>query len=208
MLTHAQIWRAIDRLAERHGLSASALARRAGLDPTSFNRSKREQPDGRSRWPSTESIAKILAATSTSLDDFMSLLDDAVAARRAIPLIGFAQAGGGGYFDDAGFPVGGSWDEIAFPNVGDEHAYALEISGDSMLPLYRDGDLVVVSPAAPVRRGDRVIVKTREGEVLAKELKRRTARTLELRSLNPEHADRVLQEKDIAWVARVLWASQ
>ena len=138
----------------------------------------------------------------------MGLLDDAVAARRAIPLIGFAQAGGGGYFDDAGFPVGGSWDEIAFPNVGDEHAYALEISGDSMLPLYRDGDLVVVSPAAPVRRGDRVIVKTREGEVLAKELKRRTARTLELRSLNPEHADRVLQEKDIAWVARVLWASQ
>ena len=208
MLTHAQIWRAIDRLAERHGLSASALARRAGLDPTSFNRSKREQPDGRSRWPSTESIAKILAATSTSLDDFMGLLDDAVAARRAIPLIGFAQAGGGGYFDDAGFPVGGSWDEIAFPNVGDEHAYALEISGDSMLPLYRDGDLVVVSPAAPVRRGDRVIVKTREGEVLAKELKRRTARTLELRSLNPEHAYRVLQEKDIAWVARVLWASQ
>lgn len=208
MLTHAQIWRAIDRLAERHGLSASALARRAGLDPTSFNRSKREQPDGRSRWPSTESIAKILAATSTSLDDFMGLLDDAVAARRAIPLIGFAQAGGGGYFDDAGFPVGGSWDEIAFPNVGDEHAYALEISGDSMLPLYRDGDLVVISPAAPVRRGDRVIVKTREGEVLAKELKRRTARTLELRSLNPEHADRVLQEKDIAWVARVLWASQ
>ncbi len=208
MLTHAQIWRAIDRLAERHGLSASALARRAGLDPTSFNRSKREQPDGRSRWPSTESIAKILAATSTSLDDFMGLLDDAVAARRAIPLIGFAQAGGGGYFDDAGFPVGGSWDEIAFPNVGDEHAYALEISGDSMLPLYRDGDLVVVSPAAPVRRGDRVIVKTREGEVLAKELKRRTARTLELRSLNPEHPDRVLQEKDIAWVARVLWASQ
>jgi phage repressor protein C with HTH and peptisase S24 domain len=208
MLTHAQIWRAIDRLAERHGLSASALARRAGLDPTSFNRSKREQQDGRARWPSTESIAKILAATSTGLDDFMGLLDDAVAARRAIPLIGFAQAGGGGYFDDAGFPVGGSWDEIAFPNVGDEHAYALEISGDSMLPLYRDGDLVVVSPAAPVRRGDRVIVKTREGEVLAKELKRRTARTLELRSLNPEHADRVLQEKDIAWIARVLWASQ
>lgn len=208
MLTHSQIWRAVDRLAERHGLSASALARRAGLDATTFNRSKREAPDGRPRWPSTESIAKILAATGTRLDDFMALIDGAGAARRAIPLIGFAQAGGGGYFDDAGFPVGGSWDEIEFPNVGDEHAYALEISGDSMLPLYRDGDVVVVSPAAPVRRGDRVVVKTREGEVLAKELKRRTARTLELRSLNPEHSDRLLQESEIAWIARVLWASQ
>jgi phage repressor protein C with HTH and peptisase S24 domain len=206
MLTHAQIWRAIDQLAERHGLSASALAKRAGLDPTTFNRSKREQPDGRARWPSTESIAKILAATGASLDDFMALIGGGT--RRAIPLIGFAQAGRGGYFDDAGFPVGGAWDEIEFPNVGDEHAYALEIAGDSMLPLYRDGDVVVVSPAAVTRRGDRVIVKTREGEVMAKELKRRTAKTVELRSLNPEHADRVFQEGEIAWIARVLWASQ
>ncbi|TSJ64661.1 helix-turn-helix transcriptional regulator [Starkeya sp. 3C] len=208
MLTHAQIWRAVDRLAEQHGLSVSALAKRAGLDATTFNRSKREAPDGRARWPSTESIAKILAATGTGLDDFMALIDGTGTARRSIPLIGFAQAGGGGYFDDAGFPVGGSWDEIVFPNVGDEHAYALEIAGDSMLPLYRDGDVVVVSPAAPVRRGDRVVVKTREGEVLAKELKRRTARTVELRSLNSEHPDRLLQEGEIAWIARVLWASQ
>jgi phage repressor protein C with HTH and peptisase S24 domain len=41
MLTHAQIWSALDRLAERKGISASALAKRAGLDPTTFNRSKR-----------------------------------------------------------------------------------------------------------------------------------------------------------------------
>ncbi|SCW60195.1 S24 family peptidase [Ancylobacter rudongensis] len=208
MLTHAHIWRALDTLAERLGLSASALARRAGLDATTFNRSKREAPDGRPRWPSTESIAKVLAATGTSLDEFMALMDGAGSGRRAIPLIGFAQAGEGGFFDDAGFPVGGAWDEIAFPNVGDEHAYALEISGDSMLPLYRDGDVVVVSPAAPIRRGDRVVVKTREGEVLAKELKRQTNRTVELRSLNPEHPDRLLQEAEIAWIARVLWASQ
>ncbi|MDQ0349475.1 helix-turn-helix transcriptional regulator [Ancylobacter vacuolatus] len=208
MLSHAHIWRALDTLAERLGLSASALARRAGLDATTFNRSKREAPDGRPRWPSTESIAKVLAATGTSLDEFMALMDGAGSGRRAIPLIGFAQAGEGGFFDDAGFPVGGAWDEIAFPNVGDEHAYALEISGDSMLPLYRDGDIVVVSPAAPIRRGDRVVVKTREGEVLAKELKRQTAKTVELRSLNPEHPDRLLQDGEIAWIARVLWASQ
>ena len=208
MLTHAQIWKAVDRLAERYGLSPSALAKRAGLDATTFNRSKRTTPDGRLRWPSTESIAKILAATGAGLVELMQLLEGQRTGPRAIPLIGFAKAGGGGYFDDAGFPVGGSWEEIVFPDVGDEHAYALEISGDSMMPLYRDGDIVVVSPAAPVRRGDRVIVKTREGEVLAKELKRRTSKTVELRSLNPEHDDRVLQDSEIAFVARVLWASQ
>ena len=121
----------------------------------------------------TESVAKSLAATGTSIDTFVQLIEDTGRnATEAVPLLGFAEAGSGGYFDDAGFPVGKGWDEIAFPAVNDEHAYALEISGDSMLPAYRDGDVIIVSPAAPVRRGDRVVVRTKEGEVLAKELKR------------------------------------
>jgi phage repressor protein C with HTH and peptisase S24 domain len=209
MLTHAQIWTAIDRLAERAGLSASGLAKRAGLDPTTFNKSKRITPDGRSRWPSTESVAKILAATGTSFDTFVGLISDAGrGSTRAVPLIGFAQAGAGGYFDDAGFPVGRGWDEIAFPSVDDEHAYALEIAGDSMQPAYRDGDVIVVSPAAPIRRGDRVVVRTRAGEVTAKELKRRTGKTVELKSLNADHEDRQLSVGDIVWMARIVWASQ
>ena len=125
-----------------------------------------------------------------------------------MPLIGFAEAGAGGYFDDGGFPVGKGWDEIAFPSIDDEHAYALEVSGDSMEPAYRDGTVIVISPAAPVRRGDRVVVKTKEGEVMAKELKRKTAKTIELRSLNAAHRDRTLGLEDMIWVARIVWASQ
>jgi phage repressor protein C with HTH and peptisase S24 domain len=210
MLTHAQIWTAIDRLATRAGLSASGLAKRAGLDPTTFNRSKRITPDGRARWPSTESVAKILAATGITIDAFIALIGDGGrrVTTRAVPLIGFAQAGSGGYFDDAGFPVGRGWDEIAFPEVEDEHAYVLEVAGDSMQPAYRDGDRILISPGAPVRRGDRVVVKTREGEVMAKELKRRTAKVIELKSLNPEHEDRQFATSDVQWIARILWASQ
>src|SRR5487761_2128052 len=182
MLTHSQIWAAIDSLAARHDMSPSGLARKAGLDPTTFNKSKRKSPDGRLRWPSTESIAKILDATGASIDLFMSLLGpDAPAHRRPLPLIGLAQAGDGGYFDDGGFPVGAGWEEIDFPAVAAPRAYALEIAGRSMSPAYRDGDRVIVSPAAPVRRGDRVVVKTISGEIIAKELKRQTAKTIELK---------------------------
>ncbi len=177
MLTHAQVWSAIDRLAARAGLSASGLARRAGLDPTTFNKSKRITPQGRARWPSTESIAKALTATGTSFDTFVTLIDPGNGGgARPVPLLGFAEAGAGGYFDDGGFPAGEGWDEIAFPAVTDEHAYALEVSGQSMEPAYRDGDVILVSPSAPIRRGDRVVVRTKDGEVLAKELKRRTAK--------------------------------
>jgi phage repressor protein C with HTH and peptisase S24 domain len=207
MLSHARIWSAIDALAARHGLTASGLARRAGLDATTFNRSKRAGPDGRERWPSTESIAKILAATQSSIDEFLGLMAPREAGR-TIPLIGLAQAGAGRIFDDAGLPSGEGWEEVAFPGPADERLFALEITGDSMLPLYRDGDTIIVSPGATVRRGDRVVVRTLEGEVMAKVLRRQTARTVELASLNPEHPDRVLPLADIAFIARVIWASQ
>ena len=212
MLSHEQIWTAIDRLAERYGYSASGLARRAGLDATSFNRSKRVGPDGRKRWPSTESISKVLAATGASLDDFLRLVDSREGPARAaatVPLIGLTQAGSGRFFTDEGMPTGGpGWEEIEFPDLGEERAFALEVQGDSMMPLYRDGDILIVSPTASVRKGDRVVVRLSAGEVLAKELKRKTARTIELASLNPEHDDRLVNVSDIAWIGRVMWVRQ
>ena len=209
MLTHHQVWGAIDALAAAHGATASGLARKAGLDSTTFNKSKRSSDKGRLRWPSTESISKILEATGASLEEFLGMIREVKEEpKRTIPLIGLAQAGAGGYFGDAGFPVGSGWDEVAFPHIGSDHAYALEISGDSMAPVYRDGDIVIVDPEAAVRRGDRVVVKTLEGEVLAKELKRQTAKTVELKSLNPEHEDRTFSMDQVAWIARILWSSQ
>lgn len=219
-MQHDDIWRAIDALAAEHGLSASGLARRAGLDATAFNPSKRIGSDGRARWPSTESVAKVLAATGTGIEAFASLVTGLPASARSrsggraaitaksVPLIGFAQAGAEGYFDDGGYPVGAGWDEIALPEVGDSNAYALEISGESMEPVFRDGDIVIVSPAAPVRRGDRVVVRTAKGEVMAKELKRQSAKRIDLRSLNPAHPDRGFDLPEITWMHRIVWASQ
>jgi len=230
MLNHETIWAAIDALAERNGLTPSALARRAGLDPTAFNPSKRRSADGRARWPSTESIAKVLAATGASLEEFTAAVNNPLsrlvppdvhgltgrsgrmgnhlALARHMPLLGFAQAGVGGFFEDGGYPAGSGWDEIDLPSLEDDGSYALEVQGDSMLPLYRDGDIIVVSPAERIRKGDRIVVKTADGEVMAKVLKRRTASQVELMSLNPDHEDRVLALTDIEWMARIIWASQ
>ena len=223
-MKHEDVWRALDTLAAEHGLSTSGLARRAGLDATTFNPSKRHMADGRARWPSTESLAKVLDATGASLDAFSALVQGARALphapgsrggqrppptiARRVPLIGLAQAGSEGYFDDGGFPVGGAWDEVTLPDVADANAYALEISGDSMEPVFRDGDVVIVSPAAPVRRGDRVVARTRDGEVLAKELVRRSARRIELRSINPAHPSLTFELTDMSWVHRIVWISQ
>src|SRR5690606_32606820 len=155
MLRHADIWRAIDVLARQYGLTPSGLARKAGLDPTTFNKSKRITRDGKLRWPSTESIAKVLRATGASLEEFIGYVGgESAKSSERIPLIGLEQAARPGCFDDAGHPTGSGWDELAFPDLADPHAYALEIGGDALTPVYRDGDTIVLSPAANVRRGD------------------------------------------------------
>ncbi len=211
MLSHEQVWAAIDALAARHSLSASGLARRAGLDSTAFNKSKRHSADGRPRWPSTESIAKIVEATGATLTEFFSFSIETkmvAGAARGVPLMGFAQAGAGGFFDDAGFPVGQGWDLVELPGAAREGAYALKVQGESMAPLYRNGDVLIVEPGATVRRGDRVVVKTVGGEVMAKVLQRRSAAVVELASLNPEHPQRSFAPAEIEWIARIVWASQ
>jgi phage repressor protein C with HTH and peptisase S24 domain len=209
VLSHSELWSAIDRLAERYDLSTSGLAKQAGLDPTTFNKSKRIGPDGKRRWPSTESIAKILDATGASLDEFMSLINSSpMKATRPLPLIGMKQAAGPGFFDKEGKPTGSNWDELSFPQIDDEHGFALEVSGDAMLPVFRDGDILIVSPKENMRRGDRVVVKTHQGDVTLKELRRKTGKTFELRVFGPEAEDVVLPAEEVDWIARVVWASQ
>ncbi|MGE0006484.1 MAG: helix-turn-helix transcriptional regulator [Parvibaculaceae bacterium] len=211
MFTHKQVWAAIDIIAERYGFSASGLAKKAGLDPTSFNPSKRHGPDGRPRWPTTESIARVLEASGASVEEFSDLLSGRKGQppkRRQIPMIGFTQVGKPGFFDDSGFPVGTSWDEIEAPGIVDQNAYAVEIQGEAMLPVYREGDIVIVSPSTSIRKGDRVIARTTSGDVLARILHRQSAKTVELASFNSAEDIKSIEMKDIDWIARIIWAAQ
>ncbi len=205
-MRHTDMWRGLDLLAERHQLSPSGLAKAAGLDPTSFNKSKRTSRDGKPRWPSTESVSRALEAVGATFEEFSDLVEGRPG--RSVPLIGLAQAGNDGFFDDAGFPVGAGWDSIRFPGLEDEAVYALEITGNSMEPVYREGDRVIVAPGAQIRRGDRVIAKTHQGEILAKTLGRMTETIIELISANPDFPTRELAKSDLRWIARILWASQ
>lgn len=209
-LSHGQLWKAIDGLARREGISASALARRAGLDATSFNPSKRFGPGDppRPRWPSTESLTRILHATGLSLGEFAALAQDAPERASTVPMLGMAQAGQDGFFDDAGLPVGDGWEQTELPRPK-ETLLSLRIAGDSMVPLYREGDRVIVDrEASDVRKGDRVVVRTTGGETLAKEVAAITPRMVTLTSVNPAYESRVVARRDIVWMGRILWVSQ
>ena len=209
-LSHAKLWKAVDNLARREGLTPSALARRAGLDATSFNPSKRfgagDPP--RPRWPSTESMTLILQATGVSLADFAALADDAPERPITVPLLGLAKAGDAGFFDDAGLPTGDGWDQTELPRAKDT-LFSMTIDGDSMSPLYREGDRVLVDQEETrVRRGDRVVVRLMTGETIAKEVASLTSRAVTLSSINPNYPPRTVSRREIEWMARILWVSQ
>ncbi len=210
MLSHGDIWWGIDRLAADNGFSPSGLARRAGLDPTSFNISKRINPHGKPRWPTTESISKILEVTQSTLADFVALIGPNAGTNqgRLYPVISLASAAKQGIFNKTGYPMGSEWGEIEGPNISDELAYALQIVENSMVPTFRMGDIFIVSPAASIQRHDRVIVKTNLGEVIVKEFVRQTHSQMQLRSVNTDHSETVVDTQDVSWMHRILWASQ
>lgn len=225
MLTHDQVWAAIDALAEKKQLTASGLARNSGLDPTSFNKSKRHTSNGRKRWPSTESVAKALEATQVTMSEFVEFAEDAGAqkspnskmpagnypmpASQHVPMLGVAQVGGaGGFFDSGGYPAGQDWDEIHFPAEDQDSIYALEVSGNTMQPLYEEGVMLIVAPGANVRKGDKIVFKTKSGEILAKVLARKSARQIETHSGDPDNKLLTYPLSEIEWIARILWASQ
>jgi phage repressor protein C with HTH and peptisase S24 domain len=210
-LSHAQIWSAIDALAARLGMAPSALARLAGLDPTSFNRSKRvsSETPPRPRWPSTESLAKVLLATDTSLAQFAALAQgEVLPAQGHLPLLGFDAAALDGHFDAMGFPSGEAWDTAAFPGLAEDGAYALEITGRALEPIYRPGDRIVISPGLEARAGDRVVVKMASGALVAKQVASLTQTHLALAPLGDQTPDHTLDLEDVVWVSRIVWASQ
>ena len=219
MLSHEEIWTAIDALAARHRLSVSGLARRAGLDPTSFNKSKRYGADGRLRWPSTESIAKVLEATGETVTAFFSpgAVPDAAAAlpqegsarTMTLPLSAFPRARGDDLFDADGRPAGPGWDILAFPAAAQrpDSLFALEVEGEALLPAYGDGTVLVLEAGATLRRGDRLVLSTRNGTLAAGTLNRQSPRGLELTAFG-EDGPQAVAEETIAWTARILWASQ
>lgn len=215
MLSHEQVWAAIDALATRNGLSPSGLARRAGLDPTTFNPSKRVATDGRPRWPSTESLAKILEATGEPLNTFVATMHPETSGLpevengvRLLPFSALNDAGTATQFDKNGLPHGQHWERLPFPDPSNKNLFALEVSGDRMLPLYRDGDIIIAAPGSAVRRGDRVVVKPHHDHLAVMQMQRRTQTATEFSSFDQTRNNLVLKHAEIDWIARIVWASQ
>lgn len=212
MLTHKQVWEALDKLAARQGLSPSGLAKRAGLDPTAFNKSKRVSTDdkARPRWPSTESVAKVLEATGATLEDFASLAAGArakLAQGQGMPVLSLKTAANDpASLDENGHPAAAAH-HIQVPDWSPQ-SWGLEVTGNGFAPAYRNGDMLIVDPNADIHAGDRVVLRTTQGQIHVMTLDERDADQIDLSPLNPLADPLHIKATDVAFMARVVWVSQ
>ena len=211
-LSYFEIWRGIDNLAAQKGLSPSALAQKAGLDPTSFNKSKREGPDGRKRWLSMETLNKVLAATNTSFLDFMMLAGDKITqplSSTGLPLINFSDNQKENLFNrNAMLDEEQNVGKIDFPCFFKPGMWALEMTTETYDPVYPKGSLLLIDPQTEIRRHDRIVVQMEKGPMLLGEFLGKTNENLDLKTLTTERTLLSLKKAQIAFVARILWVSQ
>jgi hypothetical protein len=197
MLSHDHIWTAIDTLAARHGLTASGLAKRAGLDPTAFNKSKRIAGGGRPRWPTTESLAKVLAATGTPPEDLVGLFG--LVERKGVdrPIEG----GPAGFFDGDGAKAA-----LRASLSTRAPTLVFKVPDPGLPPLYRIGDRLVLDLADALNPGARALAIEGDGTIHAGEVL--STGTRGALAIGSRDGKIILGEHDIAFAARIIWASQ
>lgn len=208
VMQYEQVWNAVDKLAESQGLSPSGLAKKAGLDATTFNKSKRIRPDGKKRWPSLGSLNKILEVSGLNFEQFYNLAEteNEVKFTPSIPFIKCSQLDGDLPIRDKEF-VTTEWTQVRFPD-GKDKLYAIDIDNNNFMPTYRNGTLLVVSKNSEMRRGDRLVIIDPKGGMTIKEFIRRTATSLEVREITSPNKESSIDLCEVLLVNRIVWASQ
>ena len=208
-LSYFEIWKGIDALAQSKGLSVSGLAQKAGLDPTAFNKSKRTAPDGKKRWLSIETLNKVLNATHTDFLEFMALAGSPIYTKTIIPITTLDKIRKIQLISDSCTPVHiNEWDTLSFPDSYDDNIFALQILNHDFEPIYRAGTILIISPKSKIHSNNKVILQTKQGEILICLLIKQTANQMHVQSLTEHKQDIYIKSSDVLWISRIIWVSQ
>lgn len=182
----------IKKYRKENNLSLRAFASKCGLSYTYISMLEKniDYRTGKPIAPTLDSVKYISNAMGIPIDDLLKMLDDEQEFKlnedvspnnfSIIPILGTVKAG---------------YDWLAEENIVDyitlkekipnvKEYYALKITGDSMLPLLSEGDLVIVHDQDDVESGQTAVVLINGEEATVKKLIK-TNEGIELHSMNP-----------------------
>lgn len=181
----------LQRAMERRGIGAKPLARAAGLNETAVRDVLK-----RSDNPGIGTLLKIADALDVSASEIFG---------GRVPLLGKIGAGGSILFDEDPDPE----TVEAPPSENGARMMALLVVGDSMMPVYRDGDIVYVrrdhDGVLPEYLGEECAVHTADGGTFLKTLSPGTqASRYTLRSFNAADIENV----EVVWASPVAFVKR
>lgn len=204
IMKYERIWNAIDKIAKQNGLSLSGLAKKSGLDPTAFNKSKRIRADGKKRWPSLESLSKVLSTCHMDFVDFCCLIEnDPIRWPCTLPYIFLSSM----CQQDCNCFDFSSWGKIDSPSFS-ENTYLINLDSHSFEPIYSCGSILILEKYSEIRQKDRVLILLKSGTVLIKEFLFRSENVITVSSLSKHSHISEIEVNSIKLLNRIIWASQ
>jgi repressor LexA len=182
-----------------------------------------EETKAKTSPPSTQS--SVLSPESSSLDldaayrsgVLQALVEQSAGnveqvTTNAVPVINKVSAGYPRDFTDLSYPKGMADDFIGCPDLRDQDAFAARVHGDSMTPKYREGDIVVFSPAAAPKNGDDCFVRFEDGQTTFKraffEVDAENQQVIRLQPRNEKYPPRVTPAEQVSGLYKAIYKYQ
>ncbi|MGB1361051.1 MAG: S24 family peptidase [Alphaproteobacteria bacterium] len=211
MIQHDKMWEAIDAIAGINGLTPSGLAKKAGLDPTIFNKSKRISKDGRQRWPSTESIARILDVIGMSMGQFADLMQ----SNENLGAIGLPKTklsslqNVKSFISSTGHVRSNYRDENMESTDIDGKSFMVRINTHDYADVYNRGDTLIAKITSNVRKGDKVIVAVEEGDNIIATIQKISSHVISLKKIGENELENPnIDLRKVKWIARIIWKAE
>ncbi len=189
----------IERVRKSLGLSQAEVARRLEWSPPNYARIEK----GRTT-PSLRSIEAIAEALEVPL----SALTQEGFASAEVPVVAFASAGPGVEFTDQGYPAGGGMYFLPRPpQFTDPNGFGVEVAGDSMVPKYEDGQVVMVDTRKRPVSGDYAVIGLMSGDKYVKRY-RESGGMVVLESVNPLYPPVVVDPSEVRFAYKIVWVRE
>lgn len=169
------------------GLPASELARIAEISAEYVHYIEK----GARKSPTLDVIMRIIRALQADPNEFLletgyvpgNIEMSPLKTMRRVPIISWVAAGGwqGCCPDDPAEP-----DEWTETDVKSKNVFALRVKGESMMPEFSEGEVIIVNPDAEIVPGNFVVAKKDEEEATFKQLQK-IGKTLFLHPLNSKY---------------------
>lgn len=155
MVKQETFWESLEKIAEREGIALSTLARQAGLDKTSMLPSKRYNLNGAMKWPSTETIGRVLNSLNISVQEYGAILAGTADAKVSLPAVTLSDLKEA--WTGLGVKEECKWSEIMLGSPRGKNNWVVLIDSDRD-PILPEGTTVVADDDTEPRPNDRVVV--------------------------------------------------